>query len=145
MNPDIRWIQRYSNFERTFLLLSEALKVAKPSVLERAGIIQFFEIAFELSWKIMKDYERTEGIKAKSPREAIKEAYRIGLIDGGHVWIDALEDRNLMAHTYKEEVAQAVEESIRGRYYLLIEALYETLSAKKAELEKGAEENHVDN
>lgn len=57
----------------------------------------------------------------------------------------SLGDRNLMAHTYKEEVAQAVEESIRGRYYLLIEALYETLSAKKAALEKSAEENHVDN
>ena len=39
MPPDTRWIQRYSNFERTFLLLSEAMRVENPSVLERAGLI----------------------------------------------------------------------------------------------------------
>ena len=68
-DPDTRWIQRYSNFESAFMLLSDALKVENPSVLERAGLIQFFEMAFELSWKILKDYELSEGVIAKSPRE----------------------------------------------------------------------------
>ena len=54
---DIRWIQRCSNFERSFLPLCEALKIESPSVVERAGLIQFFEMAFELSWKLLKDYE----------------------------------------------------------------------------------------
>lgn len=130
-DPDTRWLQRYPNFEKTFLLLKEALRVEEPSVLERAGLIQFFEMAFELSWKLLKDYERLEGINAKSPREVIKQAHLIGLITDGHVWIDALGDRNLMAHTYKEEVAQTVEQSIRNRYYFLIETLYETFKAKK--------------
>ncbi|MGB3293678.1 MAG: nucleotidyltransferase substrate binding protein [Phormidesmis sp.] len=136
MPPDTRWIQRYSNFERTFLLLSEAMRVENPSVLERAGLIQFFEMAFELSWKILKDYEQAEGIKAKSPREVIKQAYQIGLINEGHEWINALQDRNLTAHTYKEEIARTVEQRIRESYYPLIKSLYEIFKAKKEAAEK---------
>ena len=132
-DPDTRWMQRYSNFERAFFLLSEALKVENPSVLERAGLIQFFEMAFDLSWKILKDYEQVEGINARSPREVIKQAYQIGLISEGHEWTDALQDRNLTAHTYKEEIAQTVERRIRQRYYPIIAALYKTFKAKMAE------------
>lgn len=130
-DPDTRWIQRYSNFERAFLLLSDALRVENPSVLERAGLIQFFEMAFELSWKLLKDYEQAEGIRVKTPREVIKQAYLVGLIGDGHDWIEALQDRNLTAHTYKEEIAQIVEKRIRERYHPLIAALYETFKAKK--------------
>ncbi|WP_370623396.1 nucleotidyltransferase substrate binding protein [cf. Phormidesmis sp. LEGE 11477] len=54
----------------------------------------------------------------------------------GHGWIDALQDRNLTAHTYKEKIAQTVEQRIRERYYPLIAALYETLTTKKAEAER---------
>lgn len=112
-----------------------------PSVLERAGLIQFFEMAFELSWKIMKDYEQAEGISAKSPREAIKQAYRIGLISEGHQWIDALEDRNLTAHTYKEDIARTVEQRIRELYYPMILELYETFKGKKEDADKTDEED----
>lgn len=141
-DPDTRWIQRYANFERTFFLLSEALRVKNPSVLERAGLIQFFEMTFELSWKLLKDYERSQGVIAKTPREVIKQAHLIGLISEGHAWIDALQDRNLMAHTYKEEIAQTVERKIRERYHALIAALYETFRAKMDEvkMEEEAEE-----
>jgi nucleotidyltransferase substrate binding protein (TIGR01987 family) len=79
MEDDIRWIQRFSNFERAFLLLKEALKIEHPSIVERAGLIQFFEMAFELSWKLLKDYEETEGFIVKTPREAIKQAFQSGL------------------------------------------------------------------
>jgi len=139
MDPDTRWLQRYSNFERTYLLLSDALRVENPSVLERAGLIQFFEMAFELSWKIMKDYEQSEGVDARTPREVLKKAFQIGLIEEGHVWLDALDDRNLTAHTYKEDIAQAVERKVRQRYHSMIMKLYETLKAKKDALEKAAE------
>ncbi|MEL7534213.1 MAG: nucleotidyltransferase substrate binding protein, partial [Bacteroidota bacterium] len=47
----------------------------------------------------------------------------------------ALEDRNLTAHTYREDVAQTVEKRIRENYYFLIEALYEVLKEKKIKAE----------
>lgn len=141
IDPDTRWIQRYSNFESAFLLLSDALQVENPSILERAGLIQFFEMAFELSWKIMKDYEQSEGIDARTPRDAIKKAFQIELIKEGHVWLDALDDRNLTAHTYKEDVAQTVERRVRERYYPIIAALYKTLTEKKEALEQETSES----
>ncbi|WP_255547795.1 nucleotidyltransferase substrate binding protein [Crassaminicella indica] len=41
------------------------------------------------------------------------------LIDDWHMWIDALEKRNLMVHTYDEEKAIKAEELIRKKYYKL--------------------------
>ena len=115
IEEDVRWIQRFSNFEKAFLLLQDSLKTERLSILERAGLIQFFEMTFELSWKLLKDYEETEGLIAKTPREAIKQAFQSGLISNGHDWIDALQDRNLTAHTYNEETAIAVEAKIRSK------------------------------
>ena len=130
MEDDTRWIQRFSNFERAFLLLQVALKIAHPSIVERAGIIQFFEMSFELSWKLLKDYEETEGFIVKTPREAIKQAFQSGLISNGHEWIDALQDRNLTAHTYNENTAIAVEAKIRDKYFQLLLEIYEYFQNK---------------
>ena len=124
LEEDIRWIQRFSNFERAFLLLQDSLKTEQLSILERAGLIQFFEMTFELSWKLLKDYEETEGFIVKTPREAIKQAFQSGLISNGHDWIDALQDRNLTAHTYNEETAIAVEAKIRDKYFQLLAEVY---------------------
>ncbi len=134
IEEDIRWIQRFSNFERAFLLLQDSLKTEPLSILERAGLIQFFEMTFELAWKLLKDYEETEGFIVKTPREAIKQAFQSGLISNGHDWIDALQDRNLTAHTYNEETAIAVETKIRSKYFQLLEEVYAYFKNKIATL-----------
>jgi nucleotidyltransferase substrate binding protein (TIGR01987 family) len=130
IDQDIRWRQRFSNFERAFLLLQEALKIEHPSIIERAGLIQFFEMAFELSWKMLKDYEEAEGFSVKTPKEAIKQAFQAGLIANGHDWMEALQDRNLTSHTYNEQIAIAVEQRIRNQYYPLLLTLYQDFQEK---------------
>jgi nucleotidyltransferase substrate binding protein (TIGR01987 family) len=129
-DQDIRWRQRFSNFERAFLLLQEALKIEHPSITERAGLIQFFEMAFELSWKVLKDFEEAEGFSVKTPKEAIKQAFQSGLIANGHDWMEALQDRNLTAHTYNEQTAIAVEQRIRNQSYPLLLTLYQDFQEK---------------
>jgi nucleotidyltransferase substrate binding protein (TIGR01987 family) len=128
--PDIRWQQRFSQFEKAFSLLRQAIAIERPSVVERAGLIQFFEMAFELGWKLLKDYEEAEGYTVKSPWDAIKLAFQAGFIRQGHDWMDALEDRNLTTHTYNEQTAIAVEQKIRDKYFPCLLELHRDFAGK---------------
>lgn len=121
---DIRWRQRFDQFQKAYNVLQVAIALPHPSVVERAGLIQLFEMAFELSWNLIKDYLEADGYQVKGPRDVLKNAFQAGLIAQGHIWIDALEDRNLTVHTYNESVAIAVEEKIRYVYYPLLQQLY---------------------
>ena len=123
-NKDIRWKQRFQNYEKAYLLLERNLNIAEPSEVERAGIIQFFEMAFELAWKLMKDYLEEEGFVVNSPKEAIKQAFQSDIIKDGHTWIDALNDRNLTTHIYEEETAIMVTEKIKENHFPLLKNLY---------------------
>ena len=124
---EIRWKQRFQNFEQSYKLLARYINKSIETELERAGIIQLFEISFELSWKLMKDYLEAEQFQIKSPREAVKQAFQIGLIDKGDIWINALEDRNLTVHTYDEKLAQKMVKDITETYFPELKKLYEKL------------------
>ena len=124
---DIRWKQRFDNFEKAYNTLDKYVRQPIETELERAGIIQLYEIAFELSWKLMKDYLEALGFSVKSPRETIKMAYQIGLIEDGHVWIDALTDRNLTVHTYDEKLAKKLAGDIADIYFPELQKLHNRL------------------
>jgi len=131
MNLDVRWKQRFSNFKKATLQLTEFIQKGELNKFEVQGLIQCFEYTFELAWKTMKDYLEQEGFDVKSPRNTIQIAFQTELITDGHTWIDALEKRNLMAHTYDEARAKEAEELIRSKYYKVISEL----CAKLEELE----------
>lgn len=120
----IRWKHRFENYEISFNNLEKFITLEVTTELERAGIIQLFEICFELSWKLLKDYLIFQGYKVKSPRDAFKTAFQIGIIDAGHVWLNALEDRNLTVNTYDEVLAEKVFLNIRDIYFTELEKLY---------------------
>ncbi len=130
-NNDIRWKQRFQNFEKAMGHLEDALEIENPDLLQKAGIIQFFEMSYELAWNVLKDYLEEQGfIDVNSPRSAIKKAFEVGLIENGHVWMNLLLDRNLTAHTYDEQKATEVEELIHERYFPLLMQLYQNLKQK---------------
>lgn len=130
MNLDIRWKQRFSNFEKAALQLSEFIEKEELNKFELQGLIHCFEYTFELAWKTMKDYLEEEGFEVKSPRATIQVAFQTELVSNGHGWIDALEKRNLMAHTYNEDFALEAEELIRKSYFPIIKDLYNKLKVK---------------
>ncbi|GAE94797.1 nucleotidyltransferase [Gracilibacillus boraciitolerans JCM 21714] len=124
---DIRWKQRFENFEKSFKLLEKYSKETISTELERAGIIQFFETTFELAWKVLKDYLEAEGYPAKSPRESIKQAFQIDIIEDGHLWMEALSKRNLTTHTYDQELAEQLVIEIQNKFLPLLIKLYDKL------------------
>lgn len=100
------------------------------SDVEKAGMIQFFEVAFELSWKLIKDYLLAEGYDVKSPRESIKTAFDYVLITDGAKWLEALEKRNLAAHTHDESILDELERLISQEYYPLMLSLQNVIERK---------------
>jgi nucleotidyltransferase substrate binding protein (TIGR01987 family) len=126
---DIRWKQRFANFEKALHHLENALQIENPDIVQKAGIIQFFEMSYELAWNTIKNYMEEQGFtEVNSPRTAIKKAFETGLIVNGHDWMDLLLDRNLTAHTYDEAKATEVERLIHHKYFPLLKELHESLS-----------------
>lgn len=121
---DIRWQQRFVHFRRAFELLGQAVAIEEPSDTERAGMIQFFEMTFELAWKMLKDYLEGQGLMVATPRETLKHAFQAGILANGHIWMEALKDRNLTSHTYEEKIARAIEKKIREAYYPMLQELF---------------------
>jgi nucleotidyltransferase substrate binding protein (TIGR01987 family) len=130
----IRLQQRTENFRKSFKLLSDALEINTPTVTERAGIIQFYELTFELGWKCLKDYFESKGLDPKFPRDIIKQGIESEILSDGEKWLKALTDRNLTSHLYDESAAQQIENDIRNEYFPLI---VELLSFLENEIQIG--------
>ena len=114
---DVRWKQRLSNLSKSLAHLAQAVEIETPSIIQQAGTIQFFEMSFELAWKTLKDYLEEQGfVDVKSPKATIKKAFEIELITDGHLWLEALENRNLAAHTYDDQTAQEIYKLICQSY-----------------------------
>lgn len=124
MVQDVRWKQRHNNFRKAFTQLTEFIEKPELNKFEQQGLIQCFEYTFELAWKTLKDYLEEQGFSIKSPRMAIQTGFQIQLLKDGHGWIDALEKRNLMAHTYDENLTNEVEKLIRTIYYAMLKELF---------------------
>lgn len=131
MNPDIRWKQRFQNFDRAFVLLRQALENGPAALnqLEKEGVIQRFEYSFELAWKTAKDYLEESGIvfPTVTPRQVLKDAFAAKVLADGQVWIDMLDHRNLLSHTYNFASFEVAVEAIAARYLPAMAALHEFL------------------
>ena len=79
MDKTIRWKQRFDNFSKAYAQLNQAIQIQNPNDTERAGLIQFFEVAFELSWKTLKDFLEAPGNRSNKPsRRVISPGERNG-------------------------------------------------------------------
>ena len=133
---DIRWKQRFDNLQRAHRRLLWALEIEQQDPendLIRIAVIKAYEFTFELSWKTLKDFLAYNGIDAKLPREVLKQAFATGLIRDGQLWIDMLEERNLMAHTYNDTRARQAVRLIQERYLAGLQQLHDLFSAKLEE------------
>jgi nucleotidyltransferase substrate binding protein (TIGR01987 family) len=128
---DIRWKQRYENFEKAFLLLKEVIEMDlnQLSQLEKEGIIQRFEYTFELAWKVLKDKMEDDGIimETISPKYVVKKAFETKYIHDVETWLLMIGDRNLMSHTYNFSKFEEIILSIKKNYITILNDLYKFL------------------
>ena len=137
---DIRWIQRFSNYQKALLTLAEATDLAETRVLsnlEQQGLIQGFEFTHELAWNILKDYLEEQGfVGIIGSKNATREAFNNALIADGQSWMDMIKARNLTSHTYNTDIAKDIATDILQRFYPAFKAMEATFSALK---NRGAE------
>ena len=70
-------------------------------------------------------------VEVKFPREVLKSAFKYELIDDGDIWMDMLQKRNLMAHTYDETNAQTAIQLITGSYFSQLDKVKTLLNGKR--------------
>ena len=104
-NNDIRWQQRFKNFEDAIQNLKRAIEQKQHSDLEKAGVIHYYGFTFELGWKTVKDYLKEREVVALYPRDVIRETFKYSIIRDGEIWLDMLLKRNLISHTYNKKNA----------------------------------------
>lgn len=130
-NKDTRWRQRFQNFEKSLQYLEQALEIRQPDIIQKAGLIQFFEMSVELAWNVVKDYLEDQGFtEIRSQRSALKKGFETGLIQEGHIWMKLLDDRKITAHAYDDATVSMIETLIHEKYYPLLKQLYDTFGDK---------------
>ena len=128
---DVRWKQRFQNFEKAFLLLQEIIEskddLSEFEAIVQEGIVQRFEYTFELAWKTLKDRMEADGLQLEriSPKYIFKDAYKSKYIDNIELWIEMTNDRNLMSHTYDPSKLTEMLKNIKELYYSEIRKLYD--------------------
>lgn len=133
-NVDIRWIQRFNNFNKAFAQLENAVEKGNYSELERQGLIKAFEFTYELAWNTLKDFLQANGyVDIVGSKDTIRLAFKVGLIEDGDNWMNMIKSRNLSAHTYNQDTAEEIQVSIQNTYYFLFKLFQERM---QSEIEK---------
>ena len=128
-----RFFERFEEYKKSVKKLAESLKIDDPDELQIDGILQRFEFSVELAWKVLKDFEAIHEVEARSPKETIKEAFSMKVIENGELWIDMIELRNTISHTYDEEDSREIYIKVKDKY---IKELELSISILKNEIKK---------
>jgi nucleotidyltransferase substrate binding protein (TIGR01987 family) len=103
-----RYRKSLENYENAAKQLAKALNEPESEFIRDASI-QRFEFTYELLWKTIKVFlEETHGVRTVSPRQVFKEAFALELIDNEDVFLEMIEARNLLSHTYNENQASEI-------------------------------------
>ncbi len=128
-SQDIRWLQRFANFKKALAQLEEFVEKDHLNKFEKQGLIKAFEYSYELAWNTIKDFYENQGdTDIQGSRDAIRLAFKRGLIEEGDRWMEMLKDRNKTSHTYNESTAEAVATNILDSYFFMFRQLDEALT-----------------
>ena len=88
------------NALKQFLDVTVKIDVALNDVILYAALSKLFETAIEYCWKYFKSIAEAEGYDVQSPRDAIRYAAKLNIIDNLELWLQFLTDRNHAVHDY---------------------------------------------
>ena len=119
-----------NDFNKALNNLKVAVESVQSSFDEAIAIdatIKRFELCYELSWKLIKAYLAYSGIIVNNPRDSFKMGFQNNLIDDESTWIQMIEDRNVLVHTYNFDRSREIFEHIKQSYINSFEYLLKTI------------------
>ena len=123
-NKDIRWEQRFANYQKALSQLQKFINKGELSELEEQGLVKAFEYTYELAWTTLKDFLEYRGqTDIYGSRDAIRKAFQLDLIDDGESWMDMLKSSNITSHTYNKETAEEICQAVKDVYHSLFQQL----------------------
>ena len=123
-NQDIRWQQRFINFNKAFDQLSRFVSKQHLNEMEEQGLIKAFEYTYELAWKTLQDLLKEKGyLHIVGPKPVITQSFQDGYIADGKAWLVMHTARNLTSHSYDEETAREIIREIQLRFFKLFQQL----------------------
>ena len=136
-NKDIRWEQRFVNYQKALSQLQKFIDKGELSELEEQGLVKAFEYTYELAWTTLKDFLEYRGqTDIYGSRDAIRKAFQLDLIDDGESWMDMLKSRNKTSHTYNKETAEEICQEVKDMYYSLFQKLETRLDGLQSDSDK---------
>jgi len=127
---DLRSLLRMKELLKKSLI---SLKEEKLDELGEMGAIQAFEVSYELVWKTLQKFLAREGKETRSPREIFRLAAQFGYLDNPQIWFKFGEERNLTAHTYREDILTELL-SLLSPFVKELEQLIKNLEIKSREI-----------
>jgi nucleotidyltransferase substrate binding protein (TIGR01987 family) len=125
---DIRWVQRFSNYNKALAQLKRFFAKKELNELEEQGLIKAFEYTYELAWNTIKDFYEDQGETGiQGSKDAVRLAFKRGLIGEGESWMEMIENRKLTVHTYNVATATEVVNLIKKKYFDLFINLQDSL------------------
>lgn len=120
------------NLDLALKKLNEYLSTPVLTDRDRSGVIQAFEFTFELTWKTLQKISLEEGIEAAGPKSSLKNGFKLGFIkkEEETLYLSMLEDRNLMTHTYREELSKEIFNRIENSYTEPLNNLLKNIKSK---------------
>lgn len=130
-------MKKYENFVSALANLEDAPNQDLSNDFVQSGLINKFNLQFELSWKLLKrllEYEGATLAASGSPRAILKEAYRFYDFIDEAAWLDMLRDRNTNVHIYDNKLAQDLIQRILNVYIPTFCQLRDGLTKRYGEL-----------
>ena len=130
-----RWKELLKHYEQALGRLSKIVDLKRERQLnefEEDSVIKRFEFTYEMAWKLMMSYEKSNGVlQLMGSKDVVRNAISMSLIENGEAWMDMSDARNRTSHLYDEGMAKDVIDAIVNDYYPLLQDLLrkmETLS-----------------
>ena len=95
-SPQLKFEESLTKLERSLTYK----KRIKEDPIYFDGIAKAFEVSLEYAWKYLKAEVEGEGIDVLSPKDALRRAGEIGLLDNVEQWISFINARNRAVHDY---------------------------------------------